>query len=57
MIPKYANRVATILRSYEGSEHENLIDILADLFHWAHENEIDFDDALRIARDHFETEK
>lgn len=31
----------------------NLTDMLADLMHWADRQEIDFDDCLRVARDHF----
>lgn len=33
-----------------------LTDILTDLKHWAHANAQDFDDALRIACDHFNEE-
>jgi hypothetical protein len=31
-------------------------DILTDLQHWCHRNEIQFDTCLRIARDHFSVE-
>jgi len=34
----------------------SVLDILFDLQHYCHLEKIDFDDALRIARDHFQVE-
>jgi hypothetical protein len=33
-----------------------LVDILADLRHWARSNKLDFDDCVRMATNHFEAE-
>ena len=33
-----------------------LVDTLTDIMHWATQKNVDFDDALRIARDHLDTE-
>lgn len=35
---------------------EVLVDFLCDLMHWARENDEDFEEALRLARTHFEAE-
>lgn len=34
-----------------------LVDLLTDLMHLANERDIDFDDQLRIAQDHFKEER
>jgi hypothetical protein len=42
----------------DGSDDENVIDLLTDLIHFCDHNKIDFDYTLKTARDHhyFETE-
>jgi hypothetical protein len=37
-------------------EWTNLIDLLADVMHWAASEGLSFDEALRIARNHFAAE-
>ena len=60
-----AERADHILRLYaelEGSEaYEDdsaalLTDLLADLMHWAEEEELDFQDQLESAKGHYEAE-
>jgi hypothetical protein len=49
-------RAAAAIGTYD-EYGEELIDLLADLLHWAERNGHDFDDALRIARGHYEAER
>ena len=49
------------LRAYlrakgEPADEANFRDLLSDLMHWCHINDKDFDEALRIARRHFQAE-
>ena len=37
----------------EGDDNTYLNDLLADLMHWCDRHEVDFDHALRIAKDHY----
>jgi hypothetical protein len=39
------------------SPEEDVIDLLADLRHYCHQNEIDFEAALQMSEIHFEEEK
>lgn len=54
-----AERAAQVLDLAElnGSDPESaLVDVLADLMHYCHVTSRDFDESLRIARQHFEEE-
>jgi len=51
-----AHRVATATPSTE-PEETSVIDLLADLMHYAKIRDVDFSDALRIARVHFDEEE
>lgn len=39
------------------SEVELLTDLITDLLHWSHRNDVDFDEALRMAHFHYEAER
>ena len=41
----------------DGSDDENVIDLLTDLIHFCDHNKIDFDYTLKTARDHHYIEK
>ncbi len=45
------------LRRPEEDLQDCLIDLLADLMHLSHQKGLDFNNAARIARDHFQTER
>ncbi len=53
-------RTTLVYRQYTGSEDNDtestIIDMLADLMHYAEEYGEDFDRALRVARGHYEYE-
>jgi hypothetical protein len=51
-----AQRFAGVLPYYDDDEYSNSIDLLADCQHWCHEQGHDFDDLLRMARNHFSDE-
>jgi len=50
------DRIARLLRGGQGSSSENLIDLLADAMHWCRANALDFEELLRIAEGHYQTE-
>src|SRR5262245_1097249 len=52
-----AERFAGVLPYYPDDEYSNTIDLLADCQHWCHEQGHDFDDLLRVARNHFTDER
>lgn len=54
--PLRAERFAGTLSLYPEDEHSNVVDLLADLLHWCREKGVDFEDTLRVARTHFESE-
>jgi len=54
-----SSKIEEILENYyESSGTPSAIDIIADLMHYNHINDlgIDFDEALRVAENHFESE-
>lgn len=52
------NNAKKILNLYEGAaaRRTSMIDAITDLMHFAKKREIDFNDVLRMARDHFSSE-
>ena len=52
-----AHRAIMYFEQNSGDDRENsLKDLLCNLMHWADEQAEDFDDALRVARMHYEAE-
>lgn len=52
-----AARCLTVLFSYTDFDpRTNLIDLLTDAMHWCRLNREDFDQALTMAREHFDAE-
>ncbi len=45
-----------ILPGYPKDQHTNVIDLLTDAMHWCISNDVEFDEVLRVARDHFEAD-
>lgn len=40
-----------------GEDHDTIVcDLIADIMHWCDRNEVDFDDCLRIATNHYSAE-
>lgn len=54
-----AKRIGAVMMDYTGEKHDdesNVVDVLTDILHFCAVHDKDFDDCLRIARDHFEAE-
>jgi hypothetical protein len=48
--------LSTFMRETGTDQEDALVDLLADLLHWADRNRHDFDLALERAREHYEAE-